>query len=411
LASYSFITAIDLLNCNLLSGHVVGLRRGVCILPQLPLDRLDRPDRPDFQGTAPWLSSARYNLLQQFTRFEEGLKCVQVYSPGGYFGSVTVELAKIPSPVGRIAVAEKIATMSGSGTPTQISPGMQDGKQIYHVKYRLSDLDSDDSAELCKKRLTSAAAQLKQGLRTTVYPRPHHRNVHLCDSKTLMKKGGTWDQAETFVRRNFSVVEPSAGAGPSASRSVAGPSADRSVAGPPSARPSAGPSAGPSAAPSAGPSARPSTAPTVTTTLGFGSLAMEGPRDGNGHKGKGKERAEVEVGKKQGRVREISENSLVKDLVPRTKRTVVFSPEPDIAPLAADFDPAPPALEAPPPAALQQSTVVATAVAVAPVAAPVNVVAVETDPGTALERLRAADVEFEAAQRRRKAALEELLRV
>lgn len=267
-------------------------------------------------------------------------------------------------------MAEKIATMSGLGTPTQISPEMQDGKQIYHVKYRLSDLDSDDSAELCKKRLTSAAAQLKRGLRATVYPRPHRRNVHLCDSKTLIKKGGTWDQAETFVRRN-TVVEPSAGG------SVAGPSAGQSVAGPPSARPSAQPSAAPSAGSSSQPSAsRPSAAPTVTTTMGFGSLAVTVTEG----KGKEKEKAEV-VGKKQGRAREISENSLVKELVPRKKRN-----GPDIAPLASGFK-----------TTVSEQPAAGSGPAIEPVAA--------------LERLRAADAEFEEVQRRRKAALEDLLKV
>jgi hypothetical protein len=102
------------------------------------------------------------NALQHFTRFREGLKCVQVYLPGGYFGQLTVELAKTEiTPAAHTAVAEKIAMMSGLGTLTHILLRMQGGKQIYHVKYQLSDLDSDDSANLCKKRLTSAAAQLK----------------------------------------------------------------------------------------------------------------------------------------------------------------------------------------------------------------------------------------------------------
>ena len=59
---------------------------------------------------------AKSITMQQFTRFREGLKCIQVYLPGGYYGQVTVELAKIPSPAACTAVAERIATMSELGT-------------------------------------------------------------------------------------------------------------------------------------------------------------------------------------------------------------------------------------------------------------------------------------------------------
>ena len=65
---------------------------------------------------------AKLIALQQFTRFGEGLKYVQVYSPWGYFGSVTVELAEIPSPAACTAVAEKIATMS---RPTVLARRLQ----------------------------------------------------------------------------------------------------------------------------------------------------------------------------------------------------------------------------------------------------------------------------------------------
>jgi hypothetical protein len=46
------------------------------------------------------------------------------------------------------------------------------------------------------------------------------------------------------------------------------------------------------------------------------------------------------------------------------------------------------------------------------ISTPVNAVAIETDHGaaTALERLRQADADFQEAQQRRKAAMEELLR-
>jgi hypothetical protein len=70
--------------------------------------------------------------------------------------------------------------------------------------------------------------------------------------------------------------------------------------------------------------------------MGFGLLAVT-VTDG---KGKEKEKAEV-VGKKQGRAREISKNSLVKELVPRKKRNLVLSPSPgpSIAILASGSNP------------------------------------------------------------------------
>ncbi|KAG7566854.1 hypothetical protein FFLO_01355 [Filobasidium floriforme] len=309
---------------------------------------------------------ARLLALQDFTRFGQGLKCVQVYSPGGYFGKLTVELAGTEiTPAARTAVAEKVATMAGLGTPTHILHKVQDdGKQIFHVEYRISDSDDVTATEdSCRKRLQAAATRLKQGLRgecTAVWPHPHRRNVHWCGPKELLKKGGTWDQGETFVRKYGAKSQPSSG--PSAAPSPsAGPSSRPSSR--PTAAPSAGPSSQPSAAPSAGPSSRPSAsrpsaAPTVTTTMGFGSLAVTVTE------GKGK-------GKKQGRAREISENSQVKELVPRKKRNL---PEPEIRPAVSEQPAAGPAIE----------------------------------PVATLERL---DAELEDVQRRRKAALEDLLRV
>jgi hypothetical protein len=81
---------------------------------------------------------------------------------GLLWSTLSWELAKTEiTPAAHTAVAEKITLMSGLGTLTHILLGMQGGKQICHVKYQLSDLDSDDSANLGKKMLTSAAAQLK----------------------------------------------------------------------------------------------------------------------------------------------------------------------------------------------------------------------------------------------------------
>jgi hypothetical protein len=63
------------------------------------------------------------------------------------------------------------------------------------------------------------------------------------------------------------------------------------------------------------------------------------------------------------------------------------------------------------PAAVVAAPAAVVAAPAAVVAVPVNAVAVETNRATALECLRQADAEFEEAQRRRKAALEELFRV
>lgn len=59
---------------------------------------------------------AKSITMQQFARFRESLKCIQVYLPGGYYGQVTMELAEIPSLAACTAVAEKVATMSELGT-------------------------------------------------------------------------------------------------------------------------------------------------------------------------------------------------------------------------------------------------------------------------------------------------------
>jgi hypothetical protein len=89
-----------------------------------------------------------------------------------------VELAGTEiTPAARTAVAEKVATMAGLGTPTHILHKVQDdGKQIFHVEYRISDSDDDDATEeSCRKRLRAAATRLKQGLRgesTAVWPHP-----------------------------------------------------------------------------------------------------------------------------------------------------------------------------------------------------------------------------------------------
>jgi hypothetical protein len=162
--------------------------------------------------------------------------------------------------------------------------------------------------------------------------------------------------------------------------------------------------------------------------MGFGSLAMTGGPWDRKDKGKGKEKekVEVEVGKKQGRAREISKNSLVKDLVPQKKHMIILSPEPDIAPLASGSNPTrkanpvkiPPAAPEQPvvgsgPAQESGSAIEPVAVAPAGSAAiPVNAVAIKTNLGavTALECFRQADADFEEAQRRRKAAMGELLR-
>lgn len=97
------------------------------------------------------------------------------------------------TPAARTAIAEKIAAMSGLGTPTHISAKVQDGKQVFHVEYRISDPGDNDTEDVCRKRLKAAAARLKQGLRgeaNAVWPHPHRRNVHWCGPKVRRTRHG-----------------------------------------------------------------------------------------------------------------------------------------------------------------------------------------------------------------------------
>jgi hypothetical protein len=111
--------------------------------------------------------------------------------------------------------------------------------------------------------------------------------------------------------------------------------------------------------------------------MGFGSLAVTVTKG----KGKEKEKAEV-VGKKQGRAREISENSLVKELVPRKKRNnLVLLPSPDPVKIRP---------------AVSEQPAAGSGPAIEPLL--LSPLLLRPTPETALERLRAADAEFEEVQ-------------
>lgn len=76
------------------------------------------------------------------------------------------------------------------GSPMYIPPKVQDGKQVFHVKYHISNPDEDDMEHVCRKRLKAAAAGLKLGLHESTAVWPHTITVRFigAEQKTFSRR-------------------------------------------------------------------------------------------------------------------------------------------------------------------------------------------------------------------------------